>query len=393
MYITIGGVGDYEMASNRMHRFYWKLLHLPVELYIKLKFGYKYKKPKTKDLPENYIVLSNHVTDYDPIFVGLSFRKQMYFVASEHITRWGLASRLLKHCFAPIIRYKGSTAASTVMEMVRKAKDGQSVCMFAEGARSWDGVTAHIQPATGKVIKTAKCALITYRIEGGYFVSPNWSEGGTRKGRISGNIVNIYTKEQVAAMSVAEINDVIAKDLHEDAYERQLADPARYKSKQPAVRMENLLFICPKCGAIDSITSEKDTVQCTKCDMTFRYNQYAMLEGIEHETVKELYAWEKEEIKKLALDGTLIFASSKGTLKNVTKGEEVVLAEGPVSLSKEKLVCGDFDIPVDDILDMAMHGRHALVFSTKEGYYELLPEENALKFHLLFEFYKTGALK
>lgn len=381
------------MSTNRLHRFYWKLLHLPVELFIKLKFGYKYNKPKTKELPETYIVLSNHVTDYDPIFVGMSFRKQMYFVASEHITRWGLASKLLKHCFAPIIRYKGATATSAVMEMVRKVKDGKSVCMFAEGARSWDGVTAYIQPATGKVIKSAKCALITYRIEGGYFVSPNWSEGGTRKGRISGNIVNVYTKEQVANMSVAELNEVIAKDLHEDAYERQIADPAKYKGKQPAVRMENLLFICPKCGATDSISSQKDSVKCNRCDMIFRYNEYAMLEGIEHKTVKELYAWQKEEVKKSASEEGFSFSSANAVLHRVTKGEEIVLAQGPVSLSREKLICGNFEILVDDILDMAMHGRHALVFSTKEGYYELLPEGNALKFHLLYEYYRTGTLK
>lgn len=43
-------------------------------------------------LPENYIVLSNHVTDYDPLLVGVSFPGQMYFVASEHITRWDIAS-------------------------------------------------------------------------------------------------------------------------------------------------------------------------------------------------------------------------------------------------------------------------------------------------------------
>lgn len=85
---------------------------------MKLKFGYRYEKPKTKELPETYIVLSNHVTDYDPIFVGMSFRKQMYFVASAHITRWGLASKLLKHCFAPIIRYKGTTAASAAILLI-----------------------------------------------------------------------------------------------------------------------------------------------------------------------------------------------------------------------------------------------------------------------------------
>ncbi len=383
------------MDLHKRHRFYWNLLHLPVELFIKLKFGYRYKKAKAKDLPETYIVLSNHVTDFDPIFVGMAFQKQMYFVASEHVSRWGFLSKLLNHVFAPIMRYKGTTAASTVMEMIRKVKEGKNVCMFAEGARSWDGVTAYIQPATGKVIKTAKCALITFRIEGGYFVSPNWSEGGTRKGRIGSKIVNIYTKEQIASMSVDEINKVIAQDLHEDAYERQLQEPAKYKGKQPAVKMENMLFICPKCGAIDSIYSEKDTVSCKKCDMRFRYNEYAMLEGIEMKTVKELAAWQKEEIRKAAADGKLEYSASEGVLQSVTKGEEVLLGQGEVTLSKEKLTCGDYEIAFDDILDMAMHGRHALVFSTKDVYYELKVNEadNAYKFHLLYEYYKTGTIR
>ena len=383
------------MDLYKRHCRYWKIIHVIGELLVKIKFGYKYKKIKTEELPETYIVLANHVTDFDPIFVGVSFEKQMYFVASEHIGRWGFVSKLINHIFAPITRYKGTTAASTVMEMIRKVREGKCVCMFAEGARSWDGVTAYIQPATGKVIKSAKCALVTYRIEGGYFVSPNWSEGGTRRGPINGHLVNVYSKEQIASMSVEEINKVIATDLHEDAYERQLAAPMKYKGKQTAVKLENLLFICPKCGAIDSMHSKKDTVFCDKCDLTFTYNEYAMLDGISQKTVKDLYVWQKEQIIQAAASGELVYTAPEGVLQSVSKGEEVVLAQGAISLSKEKLVCGSYEIPLDDIMDMAMHGRHALVFSTADTYYELkpTPETNSLKFHLLYEMYKTGTIR
>lgn len=383
------------MDLHKRHCRYWKIIHVIGELLVKIKFGYKYKKIKAEELPETYIVLSNHVTDFDPIFVGVSFEKQMYFVASEHISRWGIASKLINHIFAPIIRYKGTTAASTVMEMIRKVREGKNVCMFAEGARCWDGVTAYIQPATGKVIKSAKCALVTYRIEGGYFVSPNWSEGGTRRGPISGNLVNVYTKEQIASMTVEEINRVIAEDLYEDAYAKQLAAPMKYKGKQTAVKLENLLFICPKCGAVDSMHSKKDTVRCDKCDLTFTYNEYAMLEGISQKTVKDLYAWQKAQVIQAAGDGQLVYTAPDGVLQSVAKGEEVVLAQGPISLSKEKLMCGTYEIPFTDIMDLAMHGRHALVFSTADTYYELKPavESNTLKFHLLYEMYKTGTIK
>lgn len=360
-------------------------------LFVKIRFGYQYKK--YHDLPEKFIVLSNHTTDYDPVFVGVSFPQQMYFVASEHIARWPLAYKFLKYGFAPIIRYKGTTATSTVMEMLRLVKDGKRVCMFAEGNRSWDGVTAAVAPATGKVIKSAKCALITYRLQGGYFVSPRWSKT-LRRGKVAGNLVNVYTAEQIAAMSVKEINEIIARDLYEDAYARQQEAPVPYKGKNLAEGMENLLFICPKCGAVDSMHSKEDTVSCSKCDFGFRYTEFGMLEGAPYDTITEFTAWQKQEVEKAAEKGT-IYTAPEGDLVTILKSVETQVAQGKVELSGEMLSCGDYQIPVQDILDMEMHGKRALVFSTKDAYYELKPSEkvSAYKFYRLFKAYKLKAEK
>ena len=55
-------------------------------------------------------------------------------------------------------------------------------------------------------------------------------------------------------------------------------------------------------------------------------------------------------------------------------------------MTAEKLTCGDNEFNVADLMDLAMHGRHALVFSTNDGYYELIIENsgNALKYQLLY---------
>ena len=60
-----------------------------------------------------------------------SFRRQMYFVASEHIARWGWLFKLVDFLVAPIMRYKGSVAASTAIEILKKIKAGHNVCVFA----------------------------------------------------------------------------------------------------------------------------------------------------------------------------------------------------------------------------------------------------------------------
>ena len=360
-------------------------------VFLFIKFGYRYEI--AKNLPKNYIVLANHTTDFDPIFTAVSFPKQMYFVGSEHISRWKIAYPLLKWAFQPILRYKGTSAASTVMEMMRALRKGGNVCMFPEGARSWNGITAPILPSTGKVVKSARCGLVTYKIEGGYFASPNWSEKGTRRGRVRGAVVHTYSAEELSTMSVDEINAIIDRDLFEDAYARQLASPAAYTGKQIAYRMENLLSHCPNCRTMDSMYSHKDTVTCSRCGKSFCYTKYGMLEGIDQQTVKELFAWQKEQVLQDSKNNICYHASS-ATLHTIFDHIQTELAHSAVSMDRDALTCGDVSIKLADVTDMAMHGRHALVFSVGNAYYELLLDDsdNALKFHLLYQAHMFGSI-
>lgn len=372
---------------KKRHKIVWGILRAPVGLFLKLKFGYKYEI--AKDLPENYIVLSNHVTDWDPVLVGVSFKKNMYLVGSEHISRWKFAYKLLKWGFEPIMRPKGTVASATVLDIIRHVRKGKNVCMFAEGARSWDGITNPILPSTAKLIQSAKCGLVTYKITGGYFVSPMWSTN-LRRGSISGKVQNVYTKEQLATMSADEIYNIIISDLYEDAYARQIENPQKYKGKNLAKSMEKLLFICPKCGLRETLSSDGDTVSCGKCGMSFKYTEYGMIEGSKFKTVKELSDWQKGEIEK-DVDKGAVYITENTTLSTVKNHIEAQVSQGRLSMSAESLVCGTAEIPMKDISDLAMHGQNALVFSVGKDYYEAITpkDTNALKFMLFYQSVKN----
>lgn len=372
---------------KKRHKLVWGILRAPVGLFLKLKFGYKYEI--AKDLPENYIVLSNHVTDWDPVLVGVSFKKNMYLVGSEHISRWKFAYKLLKWGFEPIMRPKGTVASATVLDIIRHVRKGKNVCMFAEGARSWDGITNPILPSTAKLIQSAKCGLVTYKITGGYFVSPMWSTN-LRRGSISGKVQNVYTKEQLATMSADEIYNIIISDLYEDAYARQIENPQKYKGKNLAKSMEKLLFICPKCGLRETLSSDGDTVSCGKCGMSFKYTEYGMIEGSKFKTVKELSDWQKGEIEK-DVDKGAVYITENTTLSTVKNHIEAQVSQGRLSMSAESLVCGTAEIPMKDISDLAMHGQNALVFSVGKDYYEAITpkDTNALKFMLFYQSVKN----
>lgn len=369
---------------KRRHKVFYAILQPLVSLFLKIRFGYKFICNR-RELPPNYIVLSNHATDYDVVLVGAALRRQMYFVASEHIARWGWLYRVLDFVFAPIVRYKGASAGGVVMDVLRRTRKGHSVCIFAEGVRTWDGVTCPILPSTAQLCRAAGCGLVTFHLSGGYFASPMWGGASVRRGELRGEVRHVLTKEQLRAMSDEEIYRLICEDLYEDAYARQLAEPKRYRSRKGAEHLERLLFRCPDCSATDSFVSKGDTVTCMVCDKEIRYDEYGMLHGSRFRTLKEFSDWQKTEVLSDLARG-VSYTAADARLITVDKHTEAFVTSGPLSMSRDAVTVGELRFSMEEIVDLAMHGQRALVFTAGKTYYELLPSEesNALKFFLFW---------
>jgi len=377
---------------KRRHKLFYKIFRPLAKIYLKLKFSYKYKThKKEKPLPENYIVLSNHATDYDPVLLGVAFKRQMYFVGSEHITRFGKIYKFLNYCFAPIVRAKGTLAVSTVVEIMRKTKHGGNVCIFAEGIRTWDGVSSPIHPTTARLVKNAGCGLVTFRLSGGYFSSPMWADSSnTRKGALRGEVVRCFTKEELKQMSEEEIFKVISEDLYENAYERQKSEMVRYKGKKLAAGLERFMIKCPSCSAEDTISSEKNSVSCSSCKKTFSYNEYGYLTDAPFETLLEYSEWQKKELITEVLNGTAK-ASGRGMLSIIDKHESRFVLEGDLSFDGKVIKIGDKEMLASGIAELSMHGNKFLCFVYEGVYYDLkvLSGSVALKYSLLFNMYKS----
>ncbi len=268
-----------ERAARREMRRYrraFAFFRFVLKPFLRRKFGYRYDDLSKIEGP--YLLLANHNTEFDPMFVGLATKKQLFFVASEHIMRKGFGTWFLTRYFHPIIHRKGKDGAKSVFSILKTLRSGSSVALFAEGNRSFDGVTGPIAEATGKMAKAAGVPVVTFRFEGGFLTQPRFSTN-VRKGRMYGRLVHVYTKEELAAMSEADISKAIAADLHEDAYEAQARERIAYKGKKKkyAYGLESTLCYCTGCGAFGTLHSDRDTLRCGKCNLTTVYDAFGEL--------------------------------------------------------------------------------------------------------------------
>lgn len=366
--------------AYKRHVRIWKFLQRAAYPFFKRIYGYSCNL--APELKAPYLVLANHNADLDPVFVGFSFPQQMYLVASEHIYRRGFASKILKWAFEPIAKIKGASDTLTVMKMIRTLRSGKNVCMFPEGNRSFNGVSGPINEATGKLIKTSAATLVTYKLTGGFFTTPRWGFG-IRKGKFHGEVVNVYTPEQLKEMTPAEITNVVRRDLFEDAYATQKVSPVLYKGKNRAVGFESSYCVCPDCMEVGTIATEGNDIFCTKCGKRTVFGEDGCFsEGFNFHTVYEWDCWQEEYYKKFVSvknDGDFFFSDKNIILRTVTADHsEVIVGIGELALYKEKFVFtyegGSREILISQIPDMSIYGKCGLMFTDAEGvHYECLP--------------------
>ena len=361
-----------EMKPLARYRFVWRVLRLVGRRYLMRKLRFEGESVR-KTGP--MLILCNHNTDWDPFLLGCVFPEYISFVASEHIFRWVRIGKLISALQGPILRLKGKTAADTALNVLRRLRSGVNVGIFAEGDRSFNGLTGDILPSTGKLAKYSGVPLLTYRLNGGYFTSPRWSGSDLRPGKMTGRVVNIYTPEQLRAMSTDEINSAIKQDLFVDAYAEQRENPISYRGKRLAEHMETALCFCPRCESIGTLTSKGDTFRCV-CGLEVKYNEYGFLEGdgLPFDSITE---WDKLQAKKLcaladARTG-LLFSDDGMILKRVfaTTHTDSILGEGEMSLYSDRLECCSKTFSLSELEGFALHGAQTVDFSIGSESYEI----------------------
>ena len=354
-----------KQQTERNHDGVYRLLAALVAPFTRWIFRFRHEK---HHLGGPSLVICNHVTNYDPILVGICFPKDhMHFVCSEHLFRLGWISKLLKFAFDPIPRRKGISGADTAMACLRKLRKGRNVCLFAEGECSWDGLTAPIVASTGRLAKMSNATLVTCRLEGGYLTAPRWGKG-LRPGKMGMKVVGVYPPEQLKEMDGDAIEALIQRDIHTDAWEEQRKMPVRYRSRRRAENLQTVLYLCPHCKESGKLTSKGKYLSCS-CGSRWEFTPFGKFAPAEpFENIAQWDAWQQAELARqdLALqdaDVTLLRLEDD-------HGQRVVTTD-TLKLEKGVLRCGEVQWELEKINDMALVMSRNLLMSVGSDYYQL----------------------
>jgi 1-acyl-sn-glycerol-3-phosphate acyltransferase len=123
------------------------------------------------------ILASNHASYLDPPLVGVSCRKDIYYLTRKSLFEKPVFGPLLSQLnTVPIDRDRGDVAA--VRAILHLLKAGKRVVVFPEGTRSSDGNLQPARAGVGLIIAKSLAPVVPIRIFGSYAALPR--SGGIR---------------------------------------------------------------------------------------------------------------------------------------------------------------------------------------------------------------------
>lgn len=352
-----------------------------------LKFNKNGKKlPKTP-----FLVLGNHVTDWDGFYINTYLKRFVYFLVHDEVFKYKLYKVIAYNLFGQIKRGKSKNDIGPLKKLVDLRNEGKCIGIFPEGDLSYTGRSLEINKSISKLSKILNMPIVLTRLDGASYQRPRWSFKN-RKTPIEFTIVDVINLEDVNNLSNEELYNRIKKGIYYNDNEYQKIHMNIMKAKKPAENLENVLFLCPDCNNINCMKSENEFFYCTKCGYKVKYNTYNQFELINGKklflNIADWDDYQKSKFLDIAKEykqkGKQILSFDCFTYNKVYSGSYFYKHSdiGTLSLDNEKLKFksknNDFEeeYNINDITDLYIQFKGAVEFTIGEYRYRFISKNN-----------------
>ena len=163
-----------------------------------------------------------------------------------------------------------------IRAMTSIIKQGGVVALSPEGNSSNFGNNQPIVPGTGKFLKHFGVPVYCCDIRGSYLTNNKISEED-RIGKVFVRQYLLFSKEDLANMSIEEIDDKINLTFKMDDYEFNKTARIKYKPKKNGsmtTNLEDMCYRCPKCHEEFKMVTSKNKIECKACGNGATMDEY-----------------------------------------------------------------------------------------------------------------------
>lgn len=253
-----------------------------------------------------FVVIANHEAAWDFVnLIGARTRPMTFVISKSFYSSLPIQSFLEKLGVIPKQQFQTNTADLKKMKAV--VDRGDPLVIYPAGLMCEDGLSTPIPGATYKFLKWMNVDIYVARTRGTYFVMPKWGKG-LRPGRTYMDIYKLFSKEELEQIPVEEVQKRADEALLYDAYREQEELKVRYWNNRNIRGLENVLYMCPECGAEFSIGVMGDsTLCCSQCGFTAVSDEFGFLQT------------EKGQLRYVSDWSRLIYTAQK---QKLVSGEE-----------------------------------------------------------------------
>lgn len=201
------------------------------------------------------------------------------------------------------------TSDPILVRKIRKVLDrGDVPVIYPEARYSLCGTTAVLPESLGKMLKLFRTPVMTLICHGHHINSPFWDTSHARGIPYSeADYTLLFTREELAALSVEEINARLVSAFQYDDFAWQKENRIRIDDPKRADGLEKVLYQCPHCKKEYGMTSRGASLSCSFCGKTWEMTEYGELKAREGETefshIPDWYEWERENVKQEVAEG------------------------------------------------------------------------------------------
>ena len=290
---------------------------------------------------EPCLILMNHSSFIDlKIVSALLFPKRYCIVCTtDGFVGKNLLMRLLG-CI-PTVKFVNDTTLIRDMQFVLKQKR-TSVLMFPEAGYSFDGRTTTLPRKLGALLKRLDVPVVSIITSGAFARDPLYNCLQKRKVKVSADMRLLLSREQIATMSVEELDSVIDNEFSFDAFKWQKENNIEIDEPFRADGLERILYKCACCGEEGQMVGSGSELVCKSCGKKYHLSVLGELEAVEGKTefshIPDWFSWQRECVKKEIESGEYNLTAEVKIAMLVDKKALYMVGEGVLTHDKNGFV-------------------------------------------------------